>query len=171
MPLITRIAAILFGILVALVLLTLLAFHLYEKQYPHRTSEAAPVVTFASLPPAPRLQATPRKDWQQVHAEEEAHLEVYGWVDGAHGMARIPIERAMVRWVELQNAPGRRGRDERARRRDAAQSGCHRPGGNAPPRPTGEEHAGTPRRRPRPPAGVTELQMRQDKAKEAAHAP
>ena len=103
-PLITRLAVLLAVILVLLVLVTMLIFYFYEKQYPQRTSEAAPVVTFASLPPAPRLQATPRLDLQEVRAAEDAHLEGYAWVDRTKGVARIPIERAMTRWVELQNA-------------------------------------------------------------------
>jgi hypothetical protein len=102
-PLIARIAVSLGTILVLLVLAAMLIFYLYEKQYPHRTSEAAPIVTAADLPPAPRLQTTPRLDLQTVRAEEDAHLEGYAWVDRAKGVARIPIDRAMTRWVELQN--------------------------------------------------------------------
>ena len=142
-PLITRVALIMGGTLVLLVLATMVIFYLYEKQYPHRTSEAQPIVTFVELPPAPRLQATPRLDWQAVRAQEDAHLEGYAWVDRTKGIARIPIERAMARWVELQNS-------------------------TTGPQPAEETTAAptTP-----PAASATELQMRQDKAKEAAHAP
>jgi hypothetical protein len=165
-PLIARLAALLTTILVLLVLATAVIFYLYEKQYPHRTSEAAPVVTVAELPPAPRLQATPRADLQDVLAAEETHLEGYAWVDRAHGVARIPIERAMARWVELQgtaatlptNAPG-------------GTMPLHpilvAPRGNAPASSTPAK--ATPGARPSP--GVTELQMRQQKAQEGTHAP
>jgi hypothetical protein len=142
-PLITRLAVLLGSILVLLVLGTLLTFHLYEKQYPHRTSEAAPVVTSAELPPAPRLQTEPRADLQAVRLAEDAHLKGYAWVDRANGVARIPIERAMARWVELQNTA--------ATAQPAKTVG-------APPDSRGDASS-----------GVTELQMRQDKAKGGAH--
>ena len=158
---IARLAVLLGAILVALVLATMVLFHLYEKQYPHRTSEAQPIVTAAELPPAPRLQATPRVDGEAVRAAEEAHLEGYAWVDRAGGIARIPLDRAMARWVELQNAP-------------AANS----PNPLSPLSPVrgGESPASqrTETRTANSPApvtsGMTEQQMRQEKAK-GAHAP
>jgi hypothetical protein len=172
-PLIARLAALLGSILVLLVLATMVIFYLYEKQYPHRTSEAAPVVTSAELPPAPRLQVAPRADLQEVRASEDAHLEGYAWVDRAKSVARIPIERAMARWVELQNAAG------------AGSSATNAPGGAMPLNPALVAPAGNAAATSQPaktepaasmgsraPAssGVTELQMRQDKAKGGAHA-
>jgi hypothetical protein len=170
-PLITRLAVLLGSILVLLVLGTLLTFHLYEKQYPHRTSEAAPVVTSAELPPAPQLQVAPLADLREVREEEDAHLKGYAWVDRANGVARIPIERAMVRWVELQ---------------DTATSGLsatNAPGGAMPLNPALVAPAGNAAATSQPAkaegapldsnaaasTGVTELQMRQDKAKGGAH--
>lgn len=166
-PLITRIALILGGILVLLVVATAVIFDLYEKQFPQRTSEAQPIVTFAELPPAPRLQATPRLDFQEVRAQEDAHLEGYAWVDRAKGTARIPIERAMALWVELQHSatagPSPGGSTTNATPLNpfpvTAQGGAS-PG---PTSPSGASPASQP-------GSVTELQMRQDKAKEAAHA-
>ena len=149
-PLITRIAAWLAAILVLLVLATLLVFHLYEKQYPHRTSEAAPVVTSADLPPAPRLQIAPRLDLQKVRTVEDAHLEGYAWIDRTKGIARIPIERAMTRWVELQNAS------------TGASPATSMPATSGPAKASAASIA---------PAGITELHMRQHKAQEETHAP
>lgn len=169
-PLITRIAAILAVILVLLVIATMLIFYLYEKQYPHRTSEAAPIVTASELPPAPRLQTTPRLDLQEVRAQEDAHLEGYAWIDRPKGIARIPIERAMARWVELQNASA------------AALPTTNTPGGAMPLNPLLIAPVGNapvtsqPAKEAVPstaPAstGATELQMRQQKAQGGTHAP
>jgi hypothetical protein len=47
------------------------------------------------LPPAPRLQSTPRQDLEQLRAEEEKELASYGWVDEKAGIAHIPIEEAI----------------------------------------------------------------------------
>jgi hypothetical protein len=47
------------------------------------------------LPPAPRLQATPLQDLEQVRAEEEKALTSYGWVDPKAGIAHIPIDEAI----------------------------------------------------------------------------
>lgn len=34
-------------------------------------------------------------DWHRQDALVHEHLETYGWIDRAHGVVRIPIERAM----------------------------------------------------------------------------
>jgi hypothetical protein len=169
-PLITRLAVILATILVLLVLATMVIFYFYEKQYPHRTSEAAPIVRFAELPPSPRLQATPRTDLREVLAAEDTHLEGYAWVDRTKGVSRIPIERAMARWVELQNGSA------------AGMSATNAPGGAMPLNPdliapagnaaaTSQAAKASPAAPSTKPAsaGVTELQMRQDKAKGWMH--
>ena len=168
---ILRVAAILAIMIVGLVLGALLAFHLYEKQYPHRTSEAAPIEAFAGLPPAPRVQATPLQDFQQVNAAENAHLTGYAWVDRSKGIARLPIERAMMRWVELQNSPA------------AGQPISSPPGGamplsplfiapkgNAPVTAQPAKSAAVPSPSSTS-SGPTELQMRRQKAAGGTHAP
>jgi hypothetical protein len=135
---ILRIALVfIFGIAVSLVVMALL-FHYFHRIYPGRTSEAAPRVSVADLPPLPRLETAPALDLQAVRAAEETHLSRYAWIDRPKGIAQIPIERAMSLWVETQGATAAT---------------------NAAPSTTSIS------------TGVTELQMRQDKAKEAAHAP
>lgn len=47
------------------------------------------------LPPAPRLQAEPFKDLEELRTAEDRELSTYGWVDQASGVARLPIERAI----------------------------------------------------------------------------
>lgn len=134
-PLILRIAAVIAPILAVLIVAVAVLFHYFNHVHTNRTSEAAPIVTTADLPPAPRLQTDPFGDLQAVRAREDAHLEHYAWVDRAQGIAQVPIDRAMALWTKsyTPSAPA------------AAAT-------NAAPAPT-------------------ELQMRQDKAREATHAP
>jgi hypothetical protein len=139
------VAAILAGTLVASILVLILYFHHLNRVYPGRTSEAAPLVTAAELPPAPRLQTNPLQDLEAVRAVEDSHLDRYGWIDRSQGVAQIPIERAMVLWAKnypVAPAPG-----------------------TPPVTPANSPtHAASA-------AGTTELQMRQQKAQEASHAP
>jgi len=52
-------------------------------------------VDASKLPPEPRLEVTPVLDLQAMRAAEDKALESYGWVDQAHGVVRIPIDRAI----------------------------------------------------------------------------
>lgn len=54
-----------------------------------------PEAAVETLPPGPRLQATPEQDLADMLTEEEALLEHYSLVEADGGYARIPIERAM----------------------------------------------------------------------------
>src|SRR5688500_13832553 len=47
------------------------------------------------LPPAPRLQVTPRQDLRDLRAREDQVLNSYQWVDRSAGVVRIPIAEAM----------------------------------------------------------------------------
>ncbi len=47
------------------------------------------------LPPLPRLQSAPIADLKDMRAAEDQILNGYGWVDQAHGVTRIPIDRAI----------------------------------------------------------------------------
>jgi hypothetical protein len=47
------------------------------------------------LPPVPRLQPAPIQDLHDMRAAEDQILNGYGWVDQAHGVAHIPIDRAI----------------------------------------------------------------------------
>ncbi|MFN4033756.1 MAG: hypothetical protein ACK4ME_09125 [Fimbriimonadales bacterium] len=46
------------------------------------------------LPPEPRVQGFPMRDWEQFAAEEQRKTTTYEIVDEATGKARIPVERA-----------------------------------------------------------------------------
>ena len=45
--------------------------------------------------PEPRLQIAPRDDLIHLENAQRATLSSYGWIDQAHGVARIPIDEAM----------------------------------------------------------------------------
>lgn len=55
-----------------------------------------PLATIEQVPPAPRLQAAPALELEEMQARDRLILESYGWVDRDAGIARIPIERAMA---------------------------------------------------------------------------
>ena len=133
LPIILRVAIVLGVVLVVSILVLLLFFRHLEKDYPARISEAAPQVTTTDLPPRPRLQEYPLRDLQEVRAVEDSHLNGYGWIDRQHGVAQIPVERAMLLW---------------------AKNYCATSSTNSPPT-----------------SAATELQIRQQKAQEAPHAP
>jgi hypothetical protein len=99
-PLVARVAVILAATLVVLVVLVVFLFYFFNHEYPARTSEAAPVVTAADLPPQPRLQVDPRRELEQLRAKEVEHLDRYVWVDQQNGIAQVPIDRAMALWVK-----------------------------------------------------------------------
>ncbi len=103
--LVVRTGTVLATTLVVLIGLLVLFFRHLEHVYSHRTSEAAPIVTAADLPPAPRLQTNPWDDLHGVQAREDRHLTRYAWVDRAQGVAQIPIERAMVLWANATTNP------------------------------------------------------------------
>jgi hypothetical protein len=50
--------------------------------------------------PAPRLQANPARELEEMRAQENAILQSYGWVDRERGVIRIPIEKAMQLTIE-----------------------------------------------------------------------
>jgi hypothetical protein len=103
-PAIARLAVVLAATLAVSILVITLLFVHFEHKYPARTSEAAPVVTAAELPPAPGVTADPDRELREVQAKENLHLDRYGWVDRPHGIAQIPIERAMTLWVQNYSA-------------------------------------------------------------------
>jgi hypothetical protein len=53
-----------------------------------------PVTGDERLPPEPRLEIHPRATLADLRAREQTRLAGYGWVDRAHGVTHIPIDRA-----------------------------------------------------------------------------
>jgi protein SCO1 len=81
------IAVIIVGSLIAIIWL------MYELA--HTWLAPLPRIEHLAPPARPRLQAYPRLELQTVLAQEREALHQYQWVDREHGIARIPIERAM----------------------------------------------------------------------------
>jgi hypothetical protein len=48
-----------------------------------------------TLPPMPRLQPAPVTDLRDMRNAEDKILNSYGWIDRAHGVTHIPIDRAI----------------------------------------------------------------------------
>ncbi len=63
------------------------------------------------LPPPPRLETQPGQTLSAIRAQEDMILNSYAWVDRAHGVVRIPIDRAMALVVE-QGLPTRPGNQQ-----------------------------------------------------------
>lgn len=51
------------------------------------------------LPPWPRLQANPVREYADYEAEQRRLMETYGWTDRQRGMVRIPVDQAIQRVV------------------------------------------------------------------------
>jgi hypothetical protein len=77
-----------------IVTITLIAFtgHFPAMPVPPVDLANAPRPT---LPPAPRLEAVPGLQLQELRANEDKQLHTYGWVDQKAGVVHIPIDRAM----------------------------------------------------------------------------
>jgi hypothetical protein len=67
------------------------------------TPRLSPPQRPATPAPPPALQPAPARDFPAFHRDKEKLLNEYAWVDRAHGVVRIPIERAMA----LLAQPGR----------------------------------------------------------------
>ena len=64
----------------------------FPQSMSHRTPSAPPALSSD----APRLEITPREDLHRFdRAEAELTSSSYGWTDRNHGVARIPVKRAM----------------------------------------------------------------------------
>jgi hypothetical protein len=87
--------------LVALVVLSLvLARVLFGYLAMHEAETSPPANPLAQsfgrqIPPEPRLQPDPLQDLRTLHAEEDAVLNSYGWVDRKAGVVRIPVQHAL----------------------------------------------------------------------------
>lgn len=83
----------------------------FLMNYRAKSGPPAPVRAseVAAEPPAPRIQASPAADLQDLRAHEDFELHSYGWIDKQKGVVRIPIERAMElvarRGIAAQAAP------------------------------------------------------------------
>jgi hypothetical protein len=67
----------------------------------------APIDPPPTTMPSPPLQSAPSLDLRALRAEKHALLSHYAWADRAHGVVRIPIERAMALLIARGEAPRR----------------------------------------------------------------
>lgn len=108
------IAAGLVGVIATGLAALALLFGVLQSRAEQADVPISPLATAAQLPPAPRLQANPSADWQQVRATAEALLGSYG--QGSGDSVRIPIDRAMdliaQRGLPARNAPPPGGYDQ-----------------------------------------------------------
>ena len=99
------------GLAVAAVLGNLVLFGFYNtlsNRIIARQEQPGPMARATQLPPEPRLEISPERNWQATLAEHTQQLNSYGWVDQNAGTARIPIERAMQLTLE-RGLPTRAG--------------------------------------------------------------
>lgn len=68
----------------------------------------SPVAGEPEAPPAPNLQAEPKRDYVVFIEGQRAQVRDYGWVDRPSGSVRIPIEEAM-RLIAERGVPNPRG--------------------------------------------------------------
>jgi hypothetical protein len=90
--------------------LLFLYYRFAQTHTPEAEATAAPVTyPQSAVPPEPRLQVSPRRDYQGEVAYENSELSAYKWVDRRNGIVAIPIERAMEliaqRGIPPQTAP------------------------------------------------------------------
>jgi hypothetical protein len=67
----------------------------HEEEAKDRAPPPLPQARIDTIPPGPRLQPTPPRDMDELRARDREMLTTYGWVDPAHGVARIPVDRAI----------------------------------------------------------------------------
>jgi hypothetical protein len=99
------------GLIIAAIIgnLVLLGFYVTStNRLQARQPQPGPLARTTQVPPAPRLQVSPRQDLQTMLADHNRRLNGYGWVDRNAGTAHIPIERAMDLVVQ-QGLPARTG--------------------------------------------------------------
>jgi hypothetical protein len=95
------ITAIGLALLAGLTLLGMwLLFDYFAASQARLDAPPSPLREARELPPAPRLQVSPKADLRDMLAAEMAMLHSYGWVDRDAGVVRIPVERAMEILVE-----------------------------------------------------------------------
>ena len=70
-------------------------WRLSEAHVTNNRGPLPPPMRVQLAPPMPRLQADVGADEDALRARQLGELNSYGWVDRAHGQARIPINRAM----------------------------------------------------------------------------
>jgi hypothetical protein len=82
-------------LLAAAVMWWMSALFKHQEEAKDRAPSPIPEARLDSIPPGPRLQASPPRDMDELRARDREALKTYGWIDQAHGIARIPVDRAI----------------------------------------------------------------------------
>jgi len=95
-----NVVAVLFVGLGLLLVLWIVVVGLYPlfAYFEHQRAETPRMPASARahpLPPEPRIQADPHRDWQDMLAYENYQLNGYHWINKAQGIVSMPIEEAM----------------------------------------------------------------------------
>lgn len=79
----------------------------YESR---RSARPTPIqsANLGQLPPNPRLQLNPLRDWLVFKAEQDSVVGSYGWVDKGQGRVRLPVDVA-IEIMAGRNWPHRPG--------------------------------------------------------------
>jgi hypothetical protein len=87
----------LIGLLLASFFLMWLVFKFFAAREAEYGPPANPLAQKfgREVPPQPQLQPAPLQDLAALHADEDAVLNSYGWVDRKTGVVRIPVQRAL----------------------------------------------------------------------------
>lgn len=90
------------GLGISVIVVAMMMWGLFDLLYlrEQRKSEVSPVPARVlnerpKLPPAPRLQATPKIEIRELREDEAKILDSFGWIDPDKGIVRIPIDRAI----------------------------------------------------------------------------
>jgi hypothetical protein len=78
-------------------------FSVYRGEEGRRDVRRSQVQAPSAIPPAPRLQADPYKDWREYRQAEQRILDTYGWASRDAGRVRVPIRLAMELMVKREN--------------------------------------------------------------------
>jgi hypothetical protein len=70
-------------------------YYKHEEEAKDRAPSPLPEARVDAIPPGPRLQPSPPRDMDELRMRDRQALTTYGWVDQAHGLAHIPVDRAI----------------------------------------------------------------------------
>ena len=88
--------ALLFGCIVVVFAMWAMFDFLYNRESAKNPpSPAGMLAERPNLPPAPRLQATPKIELRELREDENKILTTYGWLDQSKGIVRVPIDVAI----------------------------------------------------------------------------
>jgi hypothetical protein len=79
-------------------------FDYFRDQQQRRDVRRSMIEARPAIPPQPRLQVDPYKDWRDFRQSQQTVLETYDWASREQGRVRIPIRRAMELLAEQEKA-------------------------------------------------------------------